>query len=81
LAHKKKSLKIASINNNYSHCEIVLTDAFMPVQPESFVAGTDGAPVNFIANVLAECLSAHPVRILLDLALWHLSDPLTIPAD
>jgi len=59
----------------------VLTDAFAAVQSESFVAGTDGASVNFIANVLAGCLGAHSVRILLDLTLWHLSDPLTIPAD
>jgi len=81
LARLQKSPKIVSINDNYSHGEIVLTDAFAAVQPESLVAGTDGTPVNFVANVLAGCLGAHPVRVLLDLALWHLSDPLTISAD
>lgn len=59
----------------------MLTDAFAAVQSESLVAGTDGTPVNFVANVLAGCLGAYPIRVLLDLALWHLSDPLTIPAD
>lgn len=61
----------------------MLTDAFVAVQSKSLVAGADGTPVNFVANVLAERLGAHPVllRVLLDLTLRHLSDPLTIPAD
>lgn len=59
----------------------MLTDAFAAIQFESLVAGTDGTPVNFVANVLAGCPGAYAVRVLLDLALWHLSDPLTIPAD
>lgn len=77
----KKVSKIVSVNDNYSHGGIVLTDAFVAIQSKSLVARTDGTPVNFVANVLAGCLGAYPVRVLLDLALWHLSDPLTIPAD
>lgn len=59
-----------------------LTDAFAVVQnPESLVAGADGTAVNFVAYVLAGRLGAHPGRLLLDLTLWHLSDPLTSSAD
>lgn len=59
-----------------------LTDAFMAVhQSESLVAGADGMAVNFVAIVLAGYLGAYPVWVLLDLTLWHLSEPLTIPAD
>lgn len=78
--------KPRAVNNNYStranEIASSLTDAFAAVQQsESLVAGTDGKPVNFVAIMLAGCLGAYPVRVLLHLALWHLSEPLTTPAD
>jgi len=60
----------------------VLTDAFAAIQSESLVAGAGGTSVDFVANMLAGCFVARAgLRISLDLALRHLSDPLTIPAD